>query len=156
MKKVSNSPHELIFVFSTQEEVGVRGATTAAYDIEPDLAIAVDVTPASDIGGIKTQVNLGEGPAIKVRDMGMICDQRVVKWMENAAKKNKIPYQLEVLDIGSTDARGMQISKSGMPTGAISVPCRYVHSPSEVVDLDDLDQTVELLSGLLNHAIKLE
>jgi tetrahedral aminopeptidase len=155
IKRIHNSPNELVFVFSTQEEVGVRGATTSAYNIEPDLAIALDVTPSMDIMGIKMQIDLGAGPAIKVRDMGMICDPRVVRWMEASAKKNKIPYQLEVLDVGSTDARGMQISKAGMPTGVISIPCRYVHSPSEVIDLGDLDQTVALLTLLLNNTITL-
>lgn len=153
MKKIHNSPHELVFVFSSQEEVQSKGATTAAYAIEPDLAIALDVTPSLDIYGIKMQVDLGKGVAIKVRDVGMLSDPRVVRWMEETAKKNKIAYQLEVLDLGTTDARVMQISKAGMPTGALSIPCRYVHSPSEVVDLDDVQGTVDLLSALLTNPI---
>lgn len=156
MKKIQNTPHELVFVFSTQEEVGTRGATTSAYEIEPDLGIAVDVTPVGDINGVKMQTGLGRGPTIKVRDTGMICDPRVVHWMEETARSNKITTQLEVLDVGSTDARGMQISKAGMPTGALSIPCRYVHSPSEMVDLDDLDQTVKLLTALLSSPIVLK
>ncbi|MBA4385420.1 MAG: aminopeptidase [Anaerolinea sp.] len=155
MKKIHNSPHELVFVFSSQEEVQSKGATTAAYEVEPDLAIALDVTPSIDIYGIKMQVDLGKGVAIKVRDVGMLSDPRVVRWMEETAKKNKIAYQLEVLDLGTTDARVMQISKSGMPTGALSIPCRYVHSPSEVVDLDDVQETVDLLCALLNNPIVL-
>lgn len=155
MKKTKHSPHELVFVFSTQEEVQSKGATTAAYEIEPDLAIALDVTPSLDILGVKMQVDLGKGPAIKVRDVGMLSDPRVVRWMEETAQKNKIAYQLEVLDLGTTDARVMQISKAGMPTGALSIPCRYVHSPSEVVDLDDVQATVNLLSALLNNPITL-
>ena len=155
MKNIRNTPHELVFVFSTQEEVGVRGATTSAYEIEPDLGIALDVTPVMDIVGVKMQTSLGSGPAIKVRDVGMISDPRVVRWMEETAKKNRIPCQLEVLDVGSTDARAMQISKSGMPTGAISIPCRYVHSPSEMVDQNDLAKAVTLLTELLNHPIRL-
>lgn len=155
MRKIRNSPHELVFVFSTQEETQSKGATTAAYQIEPDLSIALDVTPSLDILGIKMQVDLGKGPAIKVRDMGMISDPRVVQWMEKTAEKNKIPYQLEVLDIGSTDARAMQISKAGMPSGALSIPCRYVHSPSEVVDMQDIKLTVDLLQVLLSNPIDL-
>jgi endoglucanase len=155
MKKIKNSPNELVFVFSTQEEVQSKGATTAAYEIEPDLAIALDVTPSLDILGVNMQVDLGKGPAIKVRDVGMVSDPRVVRWMEETANKNKIAYQLEVLDLGTTDARVMQISKAGMPTGALSIPCRYVHSPSEVVDMDDVQATVELLSALLNNPITL-
>jgi len=155
MRKIRNSPHELVFVFSTQEETQSKGATTAAYQIEPDLSIALDVTPSLDILGIKMQVDLGKGPAIKVRDVGMISDPRVVKWMEKTANKHKIPYQLEVLDIGSTDARAMQISKAGMPSGALSIPCRYVHSPSEVVDMQDVEMTVNLLQALLSNPVDL-
>lgn len=155
MRKIRNSPHELVFVFSTQEETQSKGATTAAYQIEPDLSIALDVTPSLDILGIKMQVDLGKGPAIKVRDVGMISDPRVVQWMEKTAKKNKIPYQLEVLDIGSTDARAMQISKAGMPSGALSIPCRYVHSPSEIVDMQDVKLTVDLLQVLLSNPVDL-
>jgi tetrahedral aminopeptidase len=156
IKKIHNSPNELVFVFSTQEEVGVRGATTSAYEIEPDLAIALDITPVGDIHGVTMQVDMGAGPSIKVRDVGMISDPRVVRWMEETAKKNKIPYQLEVLDIGSTDARGMQISKAGMPAGALSLPCKYVHSPSEMIDLQDFKHVVDLLTLLLNNPIQIK
>lgn len=155
MKRIKNSPHELVFVFSTQEEVQSKGATTAAYEVEPDLAIALDVTPSLDILGVKMQVDLGKGPAIKVRDVGMLSDPRIVHWMEDTAQKNKIAYQLEVLDLGTTDARVMQVSKAGMPTGALSIPCRYVHSPSEVVDLEDVQATVNLLYALLINPIVL-
>ncbi|MCX6056247.1 MAG: M20/M25/M40 family metallo-hydrolase [Chloroflexi bacterium] len=155
IKQIKNSPHELVFVFSTQEEVGVRGAQTAAYSIEADLGLALDVTPADDILGIKMQISLGDGPAIKVRDQGMISDPRLVNWIQDIAKKNHIPYQLEVLEVGSTDARAMQINKAGMIIGGISIPCRFVHSPSEMVDLGDLGHTVRLLTILLNNPIQL-
>ena len=156
MKRVKNTPHELVFVFSTQEESHSRGATTSAFEIDPDLSIALDVTPASDILGIKMQVSLGEGPAIKLRDIGMIADPRVVRWMEAGAAALKINCQREVLDIGTTDARVMQISKAGMAAGAISIPCRYVHSPSELVDQMDVEQTIQLLTHLLVNPIELK
>ncbi len=156
IKTIKQTPHELYFVFCTQEEVGSRGATTAAYQLDAELGIAVDVTPVGDILGVKMQVNLGEGPAIKVRDMGHIADPAVVDWMVRTAKDLKVPYQLEVLDVGSTDARAMQISRSGMPSGALSIPCRYVHSPSELIDMDDYGQALNLLTGLLSQEIRLE
>lgn len=156
IKKIKTTPHELVFVFSTQEEVGCRGAQTSAYHIDADLGLALDVTPTLDILGIKMQTHLGKGPAIKVRDQGMIADPRVVSCIEKTAIKYKIPYQMEVLDIGSTDARTMQINRSGMPTGAISIPCRYVHSPSEVIDMDDLENVVNLLKYLLSEPINLK
>lgn len=155
MRNIKNTPNELVFVFSTQEEVQSRGAQTAAYAIEADLGIAVDVTPSGDILGVKMQVYLGQGPAIKVRDVGMISDPKVVNWMVATAKKNTIAVQMEVLDVGSTDARTMQIARSGMLAGALSIPCRYVHSPSELVDMDDISQTVKLLTALLSERIQL-
>jgi endoglucanase len=155
MRCIKSTPHELVFVFSAQEESGSRGAQTAAYAIEADLGIAIDVTPTGDILGVKMQTYLGEGPAIKVRDVGMIADPQVVNWMVATAKKEKIKYQLEVLEVGSTDARSMQIARGGMLTGALSIPCRYVHSPSEVVDMGDVTLTVRLLTALLSERIKL-
>jgi len=155
MKRIRSTPHELVFVFSAQEETQTRGATTASYAIEPDLSITVDTTPSLDLLGVKMQVDLGKGPAIKLRDTGMLADPKVVAWMEKTAKNNKIPYQLEVLDIGTTNARAIQVSKSGMPSGVISIPCRFVHSPSEVIDMTDLQQTVELLTALLVEPLPL-
>lgn len=156
IKGIKDTPHELNFVFSTQEEVGSRGATTAAYHLEPDLGIALDVTPVGDILGVKMQVNLGDGPAIKVRDVGHIADPAVVNWMVEGAKAIKSPYQMEVLDIGSTDARAMQISRAGMLSGALSLPCRYVHSPSEVIDMADYKNALKLMVHLLSHPARFE
>jgi len=156
LKNVKNSPHELYFVFSTQEEVGLRGATTAAYSIDPDLGIASDVTMTGDTPrGIKMEVALGKGPAIKVKDGGMLADPKVVDAMVQCAKKHEIPYQLEVLLGGTTDAKAMQISRAGMPAGCVSVPTRYVHTPSEMVDINDLNNAVKLLTAFISEPIKL-
>lgn len=156
IKRINKTPHELNFVFSTQEEVGSRGATTAAFQLETELGIALDVTPAGDIMGVKMQVNLGDGPAIKVRDVGHIADPAVVNWMVAGAKAAKLPYQLEVLDVGTTDARAMQISRAGMRSGVLSLPCRYVHSPSELIDMEDYENALNLLTRLLSQPIILE
>jgi endoglucanase len=157
LKNVKNSPHELYFVFSTQEEVGLRGATTAAYSIDPDLGIASDITMTGDTPrGIKMDVALGKGPAIKVKDGGMLADPKVVDAMVQCAQKHEIPYQLEVLLGGTTDAKAMQISRAGMPAGCVSVPTRYVHTPSEMVDINDLNNAVKLLTAFISETIKLE
>ncbi len=156
IKLVQESPNELYFVFSSQEEVGSRGAQTAAYDVDAELGIAVDVTPVGNLQGLKMQVHLGAGPAVKVRDVGMIADPRIVKWMTRGAESARIPCQMEVLQIGSTDARVMQISKAGMLAGALSIPCRYVHSPSEMIDQGDYANTIKLLVHLLNHPVVLK
>lgn len=156
LRQIESTPHELYFVFSVQEEVGLRGATTAAYAIDPELGIALDVTLTGDTPkGVKMEVKLGGGPAIKVRDSGMLSDPRVVEWMVKTAQRERIAHQLEVLDGGTTDARAMQITRAGVPSGCISIPCRYVHTPSEVVDFGDVQDTVRLLKALLSKPITL-
>lgn len=152
----ASTPHDLYFVFTTQEEVGVRGAATSAYGVDPDLGIALDVTPAGDTPkALKMEMALGKGPCIKIQDPGMIADPRVVQWMIRTAEKNKIPYQREVLLMGSTDARAIQLARAGVPAGCLSIPVRYVHSPSEMVDYSDVQNSVKLLTALLRAPIGL-
>ncbi len=154
MRALKSSPHDLYFVFTTQEEVGVRGAGAAAYGIDPDLGLAIDVTPTGDTpGAIKMEMKLGKGPCVKIRDAGMLADPRVVEWMVNTAEKARIPYQREVLLIGSTDARAVQLTRAGVAAGALSIPVRYVHSSSEMVDYEDLTNSVKLLTVLLSKPI---
>jgi endoglucanase len=156
LRQLEDSPHQIFYVFSVQEEVGLRGATTAAYGINPDIGIALDVTLSGDTPkGIKMEVGLGKGPAIKVRDSGMFSDPQVVDWMVKTAERNKLPYQLEVLEGGTTDARAIQLSRAGVPSGCISIPCRYVHAPSEMVDLNDVQNAVKLLVALLRKPVQL-
>ncbi len=156
MRQLKNSPHELYFVFSTQEEVGLRGATTSAYGVDPEIGLSIDVTLTGDTPrSIKMAVGLGKGPAIKVRDGGMLADPRLVQKFIACAEKNKIPYQLEVLEGGTTDAKAIQLTRSGVPAGCVSIPCRYVHSPSEMVDLDDVTNAVRLILSFLSEPITL-
>jgi endoglucanase len=157
MRKLNATPHDLYFVFTAQEEVGTRGAGTAAYGIDPDLGIAVDVTMTGDTPkSPRMAVKLGAGPAIKVRDVSMLSDPRVVRWMADTAESLKIPYQMEILEAGSTDARAIQVTRAGVPVGCISIPCRYVHSPSEMVDIKDVENSVNLLVELLSQPILLK
>lgn len=157
LRQLSQSPHEIYFVFSTQEEVGVRGATTAAFGVDPEIGIAVDVTATGDTPkGMKMAVALGKGPAIKVKDSGMIADPRVVRWMADTAEQAGIPYQLEILEGGSTDARAMQLTRAGVAAGCLSIPCRYIHTPSEMVDYDDVQNAVRLLTALLQSVVELK
>lgn len=155
LRQVGELPQQVFYVFSVQEEVGVRGAITAAYGIDPDLGLAVDVTGTGDTPkGIKMEVSLGKGPAIKVRDRGMLVDPRVVDWMVSTAEKARIPHQLEVLEYGGTDARAIQLTRAGVPAGCLSIPCRYVHSPSEMVDYKDVQNAVKLMVELLRHSLE--
>lgn len=157
LRQLKQTPHELYFVFSVQEEVGLRGATAAAYGINPDIGISVDVTLTGDTPkGVVMDVALGKGPAIKVRDSGQIADPRIVRWMGDTAEKAGLPHQYEVLLSGTTDASVMQLSRAGVPCGCLSLPCRYVHSPSETVDYADVENSVRLLVELLSHSVNLE
>jgi endoglucanase len=156
LRALNVSPHQLFFVFSVQEEVGLRGATTAAFGVDPDLGLAVDVTGTGDTPkGRKMEVGLGKGPAIKVRDSGMLADPRVVDWMVKTAEKDRIPYQLEILEGGTTDARALQLTRAGVPTGCLSIPTRYIHSPSEMVAYGDVQNAVRMLVELLSRPVQL-
>ena len=156
LRAVKKTPNEIYFVFSVQEEVGLRGAITAAYGVDPEIGIAVDVTRTGDTPkGVTMEVALGKGPAIKVRDSSFIADPRVVTWMVDEAKAQGLPYQLEVLEAGGTDGSAIQRPRAGVLAGCLSIPCRYIHSPSEMVDVDDLQQCVSLLTGLLSKGIEI-
>jgi endoglucanase len=147
--------HDCYFVFSAQEELGTRGATTAAFGIAPDLGLAVDVTLAGDTPepAVRMAVALDAGPAIKVKDSGMLATPWVKDWMTAVAEAEALPHQLEVLPAGSTDARAIQISREGIPSGCLSLPCRYVHSPSETISAADALNAVKLLVALLSRPL---
>jgi putative aminopeptidase FrvX len=149
-------PHDVYFCFSSQEEVGLRGAMTGAFGISPDVGIAVDVTGAGDTpepqGKMATQ--LDKGPAIKVKDGGMLATPWVKEWMIRAAEANDIPYQLEVLAGGTTDARAIQTTQAGIPAGCLSIVTRYIHSPSETVSYSDVLNSVKLLLAMLSKPIE--
>jgi putative aminopeptidase FrvX len=154
MRALKTSPHELYFVFTTQEEVGLRGATTSSFGVDPDLGLSLDVTATGDTPkGSRMEVALGNGPAVKVKDGGMLADPRIVRWMIRTAEKAKIPCQREVLEGGTTDARAIQVARSGVPAGCLSIPTRYVHSPSEMVDTGDVQNSIKLLVALLSSPV---
>ena len=155
-KNLQTAAHDVYFVFSVQEEVGTRGAQAAANGILPDVGIAIDVTGTGDLPESRgLAVDLGQGPAIKVKDRGMIAHTGLVRAMRDCAEEAEIPYQLEVLELGSTDARSMQIAGPGSAAGCLSIPCRDVHSQSETVDRDDVENAVKLLTLLLSKPLEL-
>ena len=143
--------NDVIAVFSVQEEVGLRGATTAAYAVRPDLGIAVDVTGVGDVPKVaaKVPVELGKGAAIKIMDRSLICTPGVVHMMEKLARENGIAHQREVLPYGGTDAGAIQKAHGGVAAGAISIPCRYIHSEAETVDKRDVEACVALLKACM-------
>lgn len=148
--------HELSFVFTVQEEVGLRGAQTAAFALDPDVAIAVDVTLTGDTPKAHTMdVRLGKGVAIKVFDRSMITPPQIKHWMASTAEQHGIPYQWEVLEFGGTDSGAIHLTKGGIPSGVLSVPTRYVHSPSEMIDSKDVESAINLLIALLEGPVEL-
>jgi putative aminopeptidase FrvX len=150
LRRLAPGPNEVFGVFTVQEEIGVRGAGTSAFGVEPDVAIALDVTLTGDTPEARTMaVALGQGPAIKVKDGGMIAHRGVRALMERRAAEADIPVQLEVLTGGTTDAMSIQTSRAGVPTGCLSIPSRYVHTPSQIVDMDDVENAVRLLVALV-------
>jgi len=156
LRQLKTTPHEVYFVYSVQEEVGLVGAQTSAYGIDPDLGIAIDVTGTGDLPeATPMAVALGDGPAIKVMDGGMLAHPAVKDLMIERAKAAQIPYQLEVLRGGTTDAYAIQLTRAGVPSGCISIACRHVHTPSEMVDLRDAENAVKLLVEILRQPIDL-
>ncbi len=156
LKALRRTPHEVAFVFSVQEEVGLRGAGTAAFGVDAEVGLAVDVTRTGDTPqGLKMAVALGQGPAIKVRDSGMLSDPRVKDLLVQRAQEAKLKAQLEVLEGGTTDAASMQVARGGLPVGCISIPTRYLHTPSEMVDMGDVQASVQLLLEVLQKPIEL-
>lgn len=142
--------NDLYFVFTVQEEVGLRGAKAAGFSIEPDIAIAIDVTDTGDTPDAPNMaVSLGKGAAIKVMDRSILCDADVRTKMIETAKKNNMPYQLEIMTDGGTDAGAIQLTRAGVKTGGISIPTRYVHSTSEMSSVSDIKTASELLQRLM-------
>jgi putative aminopeptidase FrvX len=149
LKRLGETPHDIYAVFATQEEVGLRGAKVAAFGIEPDVGIAFDVTRTGDTPkGITMEVSLGKGAAIKVKDRSLICTPALKDYMVKVAEENNIPYQLEILEAGGTDSGAIQLTKAGIPAGVISIPCRYIHSPCEMIDMGDLEACINLSKAL--------
>lgn len=154
--KKQGTPNTLYFVFTVQEEVGVRGARVAAHGIDPEVGIALDVTATGDeIRNRRMAVKLGGGAAIKVQDTTLTVPPAVRDWMVDRAEAAGIPHQLELLVGGGTDAGAIQTARSGVPSGCISIPTRFLHTTSETVDLHDVQACIDLLVGLLANPITL-
>ena len=159
LRAAPSTKAELSPVISVQEEVGLRGATTSAFSLEPDVGIALDVTIAGDLPGAdkSQQVSaLGEGVAIGLMDSGSISDPRLVERFKQVAKEHDIKHQLEILPRGGTDAGGIQLSRAGVPVITISIPIRYVHTANEMALVSDIESTVDLVARFMEGAHDLE
>ena len=155
LKEMKNSPNDIYAVFTVQEEVGTRGARTAAAGIKPDMAIAIDVSFSADTPNC-SEVNLamGKGPAIKMKDASFIINEGVKNILLDSAKNTAIPYQLEATGRGGTDAGAMQLTGSGCAAGTVSIPTRYIHSTTEMVNKNDLENTVKLIKATMETDVE--
>ncbi|WP_254523016.1 M42 family metallopeptidase [Natrinema caseinilyticum] len=151
-RRVTDPAVTIHFCATVQEEVGLRGAHALGVDIDPDLALALDVTVANDIPGFEDgeQVTeLGGGTAIKLKDSSVITNPKLHGRLRSIAETEDIDYQLEILPSGGTDTAGFQQTAGAKPVGAISVPTRYLHTVTETAHVDDIRATVDLLEAFL-------
>ncbi|MBS4536260.1 M42 family metallopeptidase [Clostridium sp. D2Q-14] len=152
LKSLKDTNNDLYFVFTVQEELGIRGAKTSAYKINPDVGIAIDVTKTGDTPKAERfAVGLGKGTAIKVMDKSVIVHPKVKDIMVDTAQKNNIKYQMEVLEHGGTDSGAIHLTREGVPSGVISIPTRYIHSSNETIYKEDVENSIVLLKEVLKN-----
>lgn len=158
MEQLSETDNDLYFVFTSQEEVGTRGAKTASWSVDPDYGIAVDVTPSDDEPGAKHRVSskCGGGAAVKVMDSSVICHPKMVEKLMGLAAEKGIPAQRDVIRMGGTDAGAIHLTRAGVYTGGISIPCRYCHTPTELVDKKDVQACVDMVVAFAETKLKKE
>lgn len=152
LKKTKAPYNDVYFVFTVQEEVGCRGSKVTAERINPDLGIAVDVTPAHDYPcDLEGSNTVGAGTAIKVSDTSVICDEYLVDEMVKCCEENNIKYQMDVIYVGGTDASSMNQSNYGVKAAAVSVVLRYPHGPNAIVNMKDVEASIELLNKYVDR-----
>ncbi len=145
-------PMTTAFSFTFGEEVGLRGATTAAFRLDPTFALAVEGTIGADMPGIAEEnqpTRLGRGPAISVADRSIVVSPKVVRALEKTADENGIPYQYKLPTYGSTDAGAIHLTRGGVLSGIVSVPCRFIHSPVSTLRLNDFENAIRLVSAFV-------
>lgn len=146
IKAMGTVENDCYFVFTVQEEVGIRGGKTSAYKINPDVGLAIDITSSGDTPGAKRfKINLHDGVAIKVRDNSLLSHPKVNSRLVELCKTNEIKHQMEVLEFGGTDAGGISLTREGIPASCLSIPTRYAHSAHETVSKFDVEQAILLL-----------
>lgn len=149
-RRLTAPAEDMYYVFSVQEEVGCRGAGPAAFGIAPDVALIFDVTGTGDtLSASPMAVKLGGGAAVKIKDRSVICDASLVEELLTLAKERGIAAQCEILTYGGTDASAVQMTGLGCKTGAISLPCRYIHTGVEMLDMNDVEAAVKLAVAFL-------
>ncbi len=157
LKQLKNPDCTICAVGTVQEEVGLRGAGTATFGIDPDVGIALDVTVAGDVPGVKefdTSLKMGKGPVLTVADAGLITHPKILRLLMDTAEENKIAFQLETGLPGTTDAARMSLSRQGVPSGTVSIAVRYIHSPTGMLSLKDAENSAKLTAEAIQNIQK--
>ena len=145
LKKIKKPAYDMYFVFTSQEEIGCRGAKTSAYTIDPDYGLSFDVTISADTPKAhKFPSKMYGGAAIKIKDASLLCHPTIINQLEKCAKDANIKYQFEILEGGGTDSGSIHTSRGGVPSGVVSVATRYIHSGNEMCALSDIQDCIDL------------
>jgi endoglucanase len=153
-KAMKDSPYNVIAVGTVQEEVGLRGAVTAAWQVDPEYGLALEGTFAIDVPGSpphKQSAGLKKGPVVTITDRGLITHPKVLETITRAANSDNIPYQYKKIPSGRTDASSIHLTKAGIPSGTIAAPCRYIHGPVSITTVEDLENTIKLVTAFIIH-----
>jgi putative aminopeptidase FrvX len=151
LRRNNSHPNTLIPAGTVQEEVGTRGMRVAGRELKPDLAIIVEGAPTDERPGAAPQTAVGNGPQLRFHDATLIAHKKMVRWLVDLAHEEGIPYQTAVRSTGGTDGGAVQIEGEGVPTVVVGVPVRYAHSHHGLVDLNDVENTVRLISAVLQR-----
>jgi putative aminopeptidase FrvX len=151
-KALKDSPFNFVGVGSVQEELGMRGARTAAWQVDPDYGLALEGTFAADVPGTRADrmsARLKGGPVVTIMDRTVLADPFVLKTLINAGREMAVPFQFKKVPAGGTDAGAIHLTKAGIPSGTVAVPCRYIHGPAAIAHIDDLKNTASLVTEFI-------
>lgn len=154
VKQIEKCPNDFYAVFTVQEELGLRGAKVAANIVSPDMAVSIDVSGVGDTPESKLiDLSLGKGPSVKIRDASYVISAKARDFMIKCAREANIPYQLEAASFGGTDTGAIMLTGSGVASATTSIPCRYIHSPQETVDMEDVENEIKFLKQMIETQI---
>lgn len=148
-KALQDSPYNIAAVGSVQEELGIRGAKTAAWQVNPDYGLALEGTFVADVPGTRpdrVSSKIKGGPVLTIMDRTSFTHPHVLKTLIRAGRGNSIPFQFKKVPVGGTDAGAIHLTKAGVPSGTVAVPCRYIHGPASIIHIDDLKNTIRLVT----------
>ncbi len=152
LERLENSSHEIAAVFTVQKEIGTRGAIALGYGSRPDFAVSLDASDAQTVlFSPHPCICLDKGPALRLKDTGCVYSQTVMDMLRSAAEAENIPYQIDISSTETTDASAIRSARSGIPTGALCIPCRYRNTACETVSVEDLERTADLLIACLEN-----